>query len=498
MTIGPSLVNNRWYPRATPTSGGPAPGGDALLAVANVAALQVLDDTTIDDGGVVSMKSVLDFWMLNKTDATTPVDNITTVLPNSGVGRWHRLKIPNPYWQLQTTWHISAAIGNDEAAGTALAPLLTWDEYQRRVGEGPLTVSHTVTYDSTLVGDIAVNTACIDDSVRITLQGVRSAAIYSGSVTAKQAQNAGANTDLQITDAALPVSWTASGLVDKLYVLTSGPNAGAAGWVVLDVGGKTARISKAYNEGAGTYVEPAVGETFDVVSLGLVEGALRGIEGGNVRVTVRDLRFSNPGATVFETKGGDWAFYTSDLEGGVVNMSGASEESSFATAVITYATRVQGTSFILNERSTWNWNATYLASGLTMRASGAIIVNADSIVQYKSVGVNYGIRCNFHSRVNLRNIASVGVFDFNAGAGQRALLVSTGSHAALSGYLWGYGNVFDYALEADPHSAIVYGSAVQPVVAGATIRDTLIGNLARNYAALPVTDVQCLAGIIQV
>jgi hypothetical protein len=495
---GPAFANNRFLPRAQPATGGPAPGGDSLVAVPNIAALVALDDTAVDDGGVVSVKSVLDLWMLDKTDVTTPIDGITSVLPNSGVGRWNRMKLPALFWQLQTTWYIDEITGGDENGGaTALSALATWDEYQRRIGEGPLEVSHVVNFSSTLVQDIHVNTTSIDENVTITLQGVRSSAIYSGSVTAKQAQNAATNTDLQITDAALPVSWTASGLVDKLYVLTSGPNAGAAGWVVLDVGAKTARITKAYNEGAGTFVEPGVGETFDVVDQGLVEGELRGIEGGNVNVRVRDLRFLDPGLTVFSTKGGTWIFFFSDLEGGVVNMSGASEQSSFFGAVSTYATRLQATSFILNERSTWNWYATYLASGVTMRSSGVVLVGADSIMQYKGVGANYGVRCNGQSRFNLRAAATFGVFDFTTNPGQRALRMTTGGTCNLQNYLWGYGNTFDYAIQVDPHSAVEYTAGFKPVVVAGALNDTLIGGLARAYVVLPMTNLSKLCGIIQ-
>lgn len=494
---GPAFANNRFLPRAQPSGGMPTPGGDSLFAVPNITVLSAIDDAVVDDGGAVAVKSVLDQWTLDKTSTLT-ADGITIAVTNSGTGRWIRRKLPSLVWQLQTTWYIDEITGNDENTGlTALAALSTWDEYQRRIGEGPLEVSHVVNFASTLAQDIHVNTASVDDSVFITLQGARSAPTYSGSVTAKQAQNAATNTDLQITDAALPVSWTASGLVDKLYVLTSGPNAGAAGWIASDVGAKTARITKAFNEGAGIYVEPGVGETFDVVDLGLVEGELRGIEGGNVRVVVRDLKFLNAGQSAFATNGGTWAFYTSDLEGGTINMSGASEQSSFLLAVSTHATRFQATNFILNERSTWNWYAAYLASGVTMHQGGGIIVDVDSIVQYKGVGDNYGIRCSNHSSVDVRPDASLGVFDFNTNPGQRALRTGTGSHVLLQGYLWGYGNTFDYALQADPGSTIEYSPGFKPVVAAAAIRDTIVGGLPRNYIVLPVTNLNKLCGIIQ-
>jgi hypothetical protein len=485
---------NRYFPRAQPAAGSGPVTGDSLLAVPNIAALVALDDTTIDDGGVVSVKSVLDLWMLDKTSPLVP-DGITVVAAPTA-GNWVRMLLPSLTWQLQTTWYINEGLGNDENTGvSSLAPLATWAEYSRRVGEGPLTVSHTVNFVGLTTQDIHVNTLMIDDSVDITLQGVRSAALYSGSVTGLQAQVAATNTDLQVTDAAIPVSWTASGLVDKLYVLTSGPNTGAAGWVVKDVGGKTARLTKAYNEGAGTYVEPGVAETFDVVDLGFIEGALRGINGGNLQVVVRDLRFLNAAAVVFETQGGDWSFVFSDIEGGVVNLSGASQESSFATAVSVTATRLQGTSFILNDRSTVNFNAAYLASGLTMRSSGVLLINWDSVMQYKGVGAGFGISAVGQSRVHLRPNATFGVFDL-PGAGNRALRMSSGGTGRLQNYLWGYGNTFDYAIEVHPHSAVEYDTGFKPVVVAGALNDTIVGGLPRAYVTLPSTNVTQIAGIV--
>lgn len=491
---GPAFVNNRFLPRAQPTSGGAVPGGDSLVAVADIAALQALDDTAVDDGGVVSVKSVLDLWMLDKTSVLA-TDGITIVATNSGTGRWVRLKVPNLTWQLQATWYIDEITGGDENNGaTPLSALASWGEYQRRIGEGPLEVSHTVTFTSTLSQDIHVNTVSIDDSVTMTLQGVRSSPIYSGSVTAKQALNAGGNVDLQVTDAALPVSWTASGLVDRLYVLTSGANAGAAGWIAKDVGGKAARITKAYNEGAGTYVEPAIGDSFDVVDLGLVNGTLRGIEGGNVRVKIRDLRFDQSGGAAFETEGGNWQASYCDIEGQTINLSGSSQQSSRAAAAVFYACRLQSTSFTLLERATVNLNASLLASGVTSRTHGTLAINQDSVFQYEGVGSRF-IRAGGGSRFIINSNASLGVFDL-PNPGDRAVNTVWNGVAVLRGFLYGYGNTFDYAIEAGSGSNIIYASGFKPVVTTGALRDALVGNLARPYLALPVANMNRMCGIV--
>ena len=57
---GPAFSNNRYFHRVPPGTGSGPVAGDALLAVPNIAALVALDDTTIDDGGEVSVKSATD------------------------------------------------------------------------------------------------------------------------------------------------------------------------------------------------------------------------------------------------------------------------------------------------------------------------------------------------------------------------------------------------------------------------------------------------------
>jgi hypothetical protein len=68
--------------------------------------------------------------------------------------------------------------------------------------------------------------------------------------------------------------------------------------------------------------------------------------------------------------------------------------------------------------------------------------------------------------------------------------------ATIDDYLFGYGNAFDYALEMGPGSVMAYASGFKPLVAGAVVRDALIGGLARPYAALPATNLTKLAGIV--
>lgn len=487
---GPAFNNNRYLNRVQPASGSGPVTGDALLAVANIAALVALDDTTIDDGGVVAVKSLMDQWMLDKTSVLVP-DGITVVAAPTA-GNWIRMKLPSLRWQLQANWYIDEAVGDDENTGaSAIVPLQTFEEYSRRVGEGPLTLSHTVNLLSTINQDIEVRTLMDDDTKDITILGLRSAPLYSGTFTAVTNENAGANQDLQLTDALIPVSWTASGLVDKLCVLTSGPNAGAAGWIVNKDLGTTARATKFYSAATG-YVEPAVGETFDVVDLGLVNGSLSGIDGGNTRCRVQDLRVVNTAKSVFEAHGGYWNLLYCDIDGGVMNLAARSQRSSFGEGTGIQASRLRATSFILVNRGTVTISAVYAASGFHMRAEGAVICNQSSVVQYTGVGA-YGFNVRGASR--LTNSEPIGVFDY-PNAGNRAVRLTDNSSAGLSDFVYGYGNTSDYAIEVQAGCTAAYASGFKPLVTAGALNDTLIGGLARSYLVLPVTNLTKLAGIV--
>lgn len=493
---GPAVFNNRYINRVQPVSGVAPIVGDALLAVANIAALIALDDTTIDDGGVVAVKSMMDLWMLDKTSPLVP-DGITVVAAPTA-GNWVRMKLPNLTWQKQTTWYINESLGNDENdGGTIVTPLATFEEFSRRVGRGPIDVAMTVNFDSTLAQDIEVGVLTDELNGQLTLQGVQSAPLYSGSFTAVIGQNALANQDLQVTDAAIPVSWLASGLVDKLCVLTSGPNAGASAQVVKSMAAKAARITKFYNETAGTYVEPAPGDTFDVVDLGLVEGALLGIAGGAVRVAVRDLRFLTGSTPVHESYGGLWSFVRCDLDGGSIDLGSVAQRDSSSEGASFIATRLRTTERMTVSRTTCNLSAVHLAMGITVVDAGRIVILHDCISQHSATGLDTAA-LNSQAQSSLHCVAdsSFGVFDWPNPV-ERAAVLASGAYQKWTGLLWGYGNTFDYAIELGPGTTFEYAVGFNPIVSAAVVNDTIIAGLPRSYAVIPSTNVQKLAGIIR-
>lgn len=491
----PPIRNLRFVPRAQPPGGIDVPGGDSLYAVPDIPTLEALDDTTVDDGGVVAVKSVLDLWMLDQASSLAS-DHITIADTNSGTGRWIRMLLPSLVWQLQADWYISESAGDDENDGnTAGTPLQTWAEYQRRIGEGPLEVDHTVTLLDTITTDIEVRATYVDSDHQMTIQGTRSSPLYSGSVTGKQAKDPATNTDLQITDAAIPVSWTASGLVEKLYVLTSGANAGACGWVCRDLGANTARITVAYNETAGTYVEPAIGDQFDVVDLGLVQGELHRIGAGLIRCEVRDLRIENPTDYALRTEGGGWwKFVFCDIDGYLASFGGRADGNNWQGSSKLYATRLFGERYLRVGGGTALVYGCYFASGgLVIGQNSTVLMRAPCIMDYKGVG-NPSFHCTNGGVFILYGPADYGVFGF-ADAHDRAMACQQNGMIILQNYVYGYDNTFDHAMHAIRGGHIYYNESKPPLVAGATVSDTLVGSLERDYDELPATDLNDLSNI---
>ena len=177
--------------------------------------------------------------------ATTP----TTVIAASGLAgaQWLRTNWLNPFWAAQTTWFWNPSTGNDEATGTTSgAPLLTLSEVARRMSFASLTVLVTATNTG---GDMATTdkasfTFSLASGGRFTIASTPTV-LYTGSVTtAVNVSAAPTTTENDLTDTAIPVSFTASGLTAPgvLFKRTSGT--AATFFALLDKGSKTVRITQ--------------------------------------------------------------------------------------------------------------------------------------------------------------------------------------------------------------------------------------------------------------
>lgn len=282
-------------------SGGPYEAlAAAGLAVENMGELQLLPDESLPDGTDVSMSSLIDVWTLLK-DSTDAADGITVLPTASGTGRWERRCIPSNHWRRQLDWWMDSVNGDDENVGDAANPIATFEEFRRRHGKllgDPTAAPSPVTFTILDTGEVEQD-FLVDMHVRaypetFTIDGT-TAVIYSGSVTAYVPWNVAGQQEPQLTDAALPVSWTASGLVHKQMILTSGAQIGATGYVSRDLGAKVAGMPLLLDAVGFSMVEPAVGNTFDVFQQTTIKGHLY-IDIGNGFLYINNIEFDNSDA----------------------------------------------------------------------------------------------------------------------------------------------------------------------------------------------------------
>lgn len=289
----------------------PPPGpSTALLAVQNIAALEALDDTTFVDGTYVAMRSLLIGWrLIFSPSASTVVDGITVVSSFVGGGRvWVRDTGSNPEWLDRDTWWVDSTTGNNENTGlTGPTALADFAELARRWAGEPLTPTGgtvTINWAGPYTGPDLVITPSLK-GVTMNVVGPTPTLLYGGSATAGTvAANPAAGTTSVLKDSAIPVSWTASGLVKKFIQLTSGANMGAGGWSTKDLGGvtKSCQFTPFWNPGTFSAVAPAVGDQFKVYDLAAFNASVR-ISSDDGFITFTN--FSQQGANRrFEVVGG--------------------------------------------------------------------------------------------------------------------------------------------------------------------------------------------------
>jgi hypothetical protein len=349
-----------------------------------------------------------------------------------------------------------------------------------------LEVAQTIYVDDDISEDMLFDQEGVG-GVYITLQGVRTV-LYSGTVTSQQAWSEAANTDGQITAGAMPSSWTALGLVDKLITKTSGTGVGACGWVAADLG-SAARYSPLIDANFFAVYDWSVGDTFDVVDLTKVLGSV--IVSGTAQVIPIDLSFSGSGETgaVFNVVGEgicfpiycEFACYAAQtMQGGYCDYIGcrlATESGDLYSA----------------------WQATtYLdacLSNVRIRGEedGTIGVLSNSLSQGKTGGGNVGASFR-NTQTVFTEWAWYAVYD--QPTTDPALYVSSGSSVFLPNVLWGNGGGSNYAVVVLGAAHVEYLPGTAPTYGPSAVQDTNIGGLLRPYASLPVNNLSKACGII--
>lgn len=465
----------------------------ALLAVANVGVLAALDDAPLDDGSVVGMLSVLDTWTLIKTAASPAADGITVIVPLSGAGRWVRSQRSNPFWRSQTTWHIDQGAGDDENDGlTAVDALASHEEFQRRVADSshPIEVVMTVTFDANYTGNIEnkAPVSQISPFGQITYLGTRTT-LFSGSFTAVTPW-ATTTTAGTMTDAALPVSWAASGGLEKLCVLTSGPNAGSASWITLETVAKTARYSGFFNETTFATHDPGVAETYDVVDLTVINGRI--VQDVAGYAVFKNLRIAPVGGFEIGVQifFGSAALTYCDVD---VNNMFFGYDNGFPHSVngcrIQCATGGMRTfNCALSLYTSW-----FRANGLTAGAGSIISLWSRSMGQKEAGGPNIekSIGAEASGTVRVRDGGEYCLLDV-ANATERAIRIELHGNATIypTGVVWGLNNTISYGAEIEAAGTIVYPAPASAHFSFAAITaDFLVGGISVNVAGLPVVDL---------
>ena len=189
----------------------------------------------------------------------------------------------------QTDWAVNASTGNDNAAGTSAAPLATLAAFRQRLLANPLS------QDLGIVTLAIVGSTNTDDPLQeqgitplggtqVNVVGTPVPILSNQVITAVTTKNSasGVNVPMSITVAGLPLSWTASGILEVLCVITgpASPRVGAYFVAVKDLGGKAARISDAELDVASSFpfslfgsvfAAPHVNDTFTAMSLPIVD-----------------------------------------------------------------------------------------------------------------------------------------------------------------------------------------------------------------------------------
>jgi len=461
--------------------------GGAEITVANIAALTAWPDLPLTDGSIAAMHSLMAIWQLRKTAVDAP-DGITIIPTNSGTGRWFRMHIPNKFWHAQLSWHINAGTGNDENQGdTALVPLATWAEFVRRMGPGRIDnylATITVYIDSNLTEDITMSDLTADAlGAYLVVQGQRTV-LYSGSVTAKTNWQASpVPTRGTFTDAALPVSWTASGLVGKMVVMTSGAATGYIGWVELDQGAKTAVVSRLFDPITYSTADPGVGDTFDVVDLTTITGNSVSFQSGCPYIQFSDIHFV---CDFYEFDYCRAVVFVSCCLSGTLGYGFYVVRSEVQTA----GCRIAATAGIVRcfQATKMFVDACALEVPVTTRDDGGAVVGTETISQCTGA-----VSISSYGNIEISGGSWWGHFD-NVAAQYGIRFEGRAGSGWLNGLFWGLNNLSNYAVVVGSAAQGQYGTT--PTYGPNVINDVLVGNVAGAYAALPIADVNLLAALV--
>lgn len=473
--IGRGRYGRETYPAPPQASGGGNSGFASpvdTIARASASRLVDLDATTFPDGTVVFVRSVQDFFVLNKASALTADD--ITIADAIGGGQWLRKFTPSVRWMARATWDIDPAAADDEGDGSAGDPLKTHAELGRRAFSQGREIKQAVvvTIVSTLpdTDPIEIDLNFPADGPFLTIRYVGAATtVRSGTFDGVTVLNPAGQALQTVTDT---VGGSFAGEIRSRVRMTSGASVGARAWLVRDDGGDTATTSAFWTQSvtgaaAVTVVNPTtddyVIETFPAVRISRVDMG-QGPDGGAFYPLIfedLDITASDPDAPSHLTNLDAAIFVGCEVQRLIFEK---------AEAAMVGCLWQNAVSFV-------NSNVTNLAgaivgSGYTARGSRFRFASETTAMTVPLIG-SLVSECGYQvGDVSAHDSPSSGVI----------LLPSVIAQLEAQGLLWGAGNT-SFGVNA-LGGKLFYDVGTQPTVTGGT-DDTRVGGINKSYAALP-------------
>lgn len=270
---------------AVGSGGGPAPPPptccadpvDTIVAASPSRLVDIDTTSTTDfpDGIAVWVRSVEDYFILNRTTALT-ADGITVADPLVGGGQWLRRNVPSQRWLRQATWFIDSVSGDDENVGDVIgSPLRTHAELERRAFGHGVELRQDTTVEIAFPGLPSTDRIRIDVKMPLGFSLVYNGVpdpvpVRSGTLSGATATDPSTQTQ-QIIEDAVGGGWAAE--VGFRVRITSGPRTGALAWIGanLDPGvpdsARTSPFATFTLGGFPLIVRPAAGDDYVVENL---------------------------------------------------------------------------------------------------------------------------------------------------------------------------------------------------------------------------------------
>lgn len=382
-----------------------------------------------------------------------------------------------------TDVYIDADTGDDDNPGTALLPLATLGEWARRAAKGKFTVDQTVhiPFDD-YVGDLDLRIATTaGHQVRWEFAPL---ILRTSTFTSVTPWDYPGETEGRYVDTAIPTSWTASGLIDRL-IHFEGPSSDAWSWVALQDGSvaRSARTSPAIDIVEFNNVEPDAGTAYTVRQLATMTGTTRVSarcdDGVTPAFVVRYAHFAGQSGPGLYVEDGDPQFHACELSG----VQSSICKRGFATF---FACRFEAA---LAARE---------SAGVTI--SGGLVLNALVASFGSSISIDYRTLGQEQSQLLALNAGLLeilfedyGVAFFNSVA-TPVVLLRQGGNANFEGKVWGTGSGAGPAVRVEANAVLTYLTGQKPNVTGYTT-DTRAGATNNAYAAVPYVDAAKLAAI---